>query len=117
MNPTEIDPAAVFFADLLLSLHNDNRRRGIDYLDRGKRRASYWTGVASRTGGLALVGADACDAAALLGALGEYWSAQKETRLLLLLPHLKALRQNLVAPARADVPRETALPEFVYPLF
>ncbi|MQX24000.1 hypothetical protein GHJ84_24210 [Sinorhizobium meliloti] len=117
MNPTEIDPAAKFFADLLLPLHYDNRRRGIVYLDRGERQASYWVGVTSRTGGLASVHAAACDATALLDALGEYWSAQKDARLLLLLPYLKELCQSLAAPARVSASRETALPEFVYPLF
>lgn len=117
MNPTEIDPASMFFADLLLPLHYDNRRRGIAYLDRGERRASYWVGVTSRTGGLAQVHTAPCDATALLVALGDYWSAQGETRLLLLLPDLTALHQSLTAKARAVVPREGALPEFVYPLF
>ena len=117
MNPTDTNSIARFFADLLLPLHYDNHRRGIKYLDSAEGGSSYWGGIASRTGGLAPVHAADIDAAALLDALGAYWLEKEDARMLLLLPHLKALHQSLAASVEPEIPRESAPQEFVYPLF
>jgi hypothetical protein len=117
MSSTENQSAAIFFADLLLPLRHANLRRGVAYLDRGPRRESYWGEVASRTGGIERLSASACDAAALLGSLGNYWVRRNEPSMLQLLPYLEALRQELTGAARADHQATQQLEEFNYPLF
>ena len=116
MNPTEPGSAAVFFADLILPLRFANVRRGVNYLDRGPRRPSYWGEVISRTGGMECFSGSTCEAAALLGLLGDYWRRQNEPSLRQLLPHLEALRENLTRVERTDKKDEQPLTEFVYPL-
>ncbi|MGP0076805.1 MAG: hypothetical protein ACLPWF_33240 [Bryobacteraceae bacterium] len=115
--PTEDTRAAALFADMLLPLGHANRRRGIAYLDRGPRRQSYWSGVVSRTGGLAQLNPSACDAGSILASLGDYWARTKEPSLPKLLPRLEELRQELSGAAPSSDGQEPPFTDFVYPLF
>ena len=118
MSSTDPQAAAVFHADLLLPLQRANLRKGVSYLDRGPPRASYWRAIASRTGGVEQL-PDACDVSVLLERLRDYWVRQNEPALLVLLPHLEKLHQELTGGAgrteqgAVDAP----LTEFVYPMF
>jgi hypothetical protein len=116
MSSTDSESAARFFADLLLPLHHANARRGIAYLDRGPKRASYWGEVASRTGGMERLSSTS-DAAAMLSVLGGYWQRRNETDLLQLLPYLQKLQQELTGATPREDSTDTPLQEFVYPLF
>jgi hypothetical protein len=116
MKPTEDKSAEVVFADWLLPLAYANRRRRITYLDRGSRRQSYWSAVKSRTGGMERLSGAACDAAAMLAWVGDYWARTNEPALTKLLPYLEKLRQRLTGGPSSD-PQEQRLTEFVYPLF
>ncbi len=114
MNQTE-RPAAIFFAEFLLPLRYANVRRGVAYLERQKR-PSYWSGIASRTGGMERF--SVCpDARALLASLGAYWAGRHEANLVQLLPHLEKMRQELMGAGRPAEPAEERLPDFIYPLF
>jgi hypothetical protein len=116
MSSTEDRRAAdIFFADLLLPLRQANIRRRVNYLDRGPPRQSYWSKVASRTGGMEELPA-ACDVRTLLDMLGSYWVRRNEATLLQLLPHLEALHQQLTGAAAKNPQPEPPLTEFMYPL-
>jgi hypothetical protein len=117
MNPTENRSAAVFFAELLLPLRYANLRRGVVYLNRDHRRQSYWSEVASRTGGMERLSSHACGVPALLALLGSYWARRNEQNLQQLLPHLEALCQELIGAPRVDRQAEGQVTEFIYPLF
>lgn len=115
MNPTEKKAAELLFAEWLLPLRNANARRRIHYLDGEARRGSYWSAIASRTGGMERL--PACDAAALLSMLEQYWTEGKESDLLKLLPALQGLQRELTGGAQEAEQAEEQLTEFVYPLF
>jgi hypothetical protein len=117
MSSTENRSAAVFFAEMLLPLRHANARRGVAYLDRGRRRQGYWSDVASRTGGMERLSGAACDPTALLGQLGSYWTQRNEPDLLQVLPHLERLREELVGTAQGDDQIRQPVTDFVYPLF
>jgi hypothetical protein len=91
-------------------------RRGSAYLDRGPRRESYWSPIASRTGGIEQLSASQCSFTGVLALLEKYWRLRNERDLLQLVAHLKRLHGEMQAlPAQEDAGR--AVPEFVYPLF
>ena len=117
MNSTNGRAAAIFFADLLLPLRHANLRHGTAYLDRGQRRQSYWSDVASRTGGIERLSSAACDGEALLGSISSYWARRNEQSLLRLVPHLAALRVDLVSAAPMEEHAAERLTEFIYPIF
>lgn len=114
MNSTE-NKAAIFFADVLLPLRYANLRRGVAYLDRGPQRTSYWSDVASRTGGMQRLPEFSSDFS-MLGLLGKYWEQRNEGDLLRLLPLLGRLRQDVIATPTSDRDAQP-LTEFIYPLF
>jgi hypothetical protein len=115
MSSIENTFAAIFFAELLLPLRHANLRSNIAYLDRGRKRESYWSGIATRTGGIERLSSTGCNAAVLLGLLGSYWERSNERNLLQLLPHLERLRQELGSVASMSDQAEQ-LTEFIYPL-
>src|ERR1700761_2373837 len=117
MSSIETDAAAIFFANLLLPMRRANIRKGVNYLDYGEPRESYWRQVASRTGGMEALPAG-CDVGSLLGLLREYWMQRNDTALLLLLPHLESLHQELtaVAATTGNEATDAFLTEFAYPL-
>jgi hypothetical protein len=118
MSSTDPRAAAVFHAELLLPLQRANLRKGVSYLEHGKLRASYWRGIASRTGGIEQL-PDACDVRVLLDRLRAHWVQQNQPALLVLLPHLEKLHQELTVVAAGEGRDDTDPPlaEFVYPLF
>jgi hypothetical protein len=109
--------AAVFYADLLLPLKRAYLRRDVDCPDRRLKRPSYWSAVASRTGGLQRLAESDCNASALLGLLGSYWEQNREIFFPQLLPHLELLRRDLMEAQLSIRPSEPELTEFMYPLF
>jgi hypothetical protein len=115
MNSTE-NKASIFFADVLLPLHYANLRRGVAYLDRNRQRASYWSDIASRTGGMQRLSDPSADFSSVLGLLGKYWEQRNESTLLRLLPLIATFRQDLIAIPASDQDAQP-LTEFVYPLF
>ena len=119
MSQTDNDPAALFYASMLLPLSHANLRRGVHYFSRGPDPAceSYWEPPASRTGGSERLSATAQGADALLDALGRYWRSHNEQVLSRLLPGLEAVRQNLTQGRTADQEKEASVPDFVYPLY
>jgi len=115
MNSTE-NKAAIFFANVLLPLRYANLRKGATYLDRGRHRTSYWSDIASRTGGMQQLSDSSADFSSVLGLLGKYWEQRNEGYLLRLLPLLAIIRQDLVATPASHHDAKP-LTEFVYPLF
>jgi hypothetical protein len=116
MIPIESQAAAIFFADLLLPLRRAQMRRGSAYLDCGPRRESYWSPIASRTGGIEQLSASQCSFSAALALLEKYWSERNERDLLQLVSHLDRLYRDLTAPEVRHESDPTP-PDFVYPLF
>ena len=108
---------ASFFADFLLPLRHSNARKKVHYLKLDREAASYWGPVASRTGGLERLSADAAAGSALLEALGRHWAEQGDAKLPKLLPHLLALRREIVETRTGGDSTEPELTDFIYPLF
>ena len=118
MSSTDPQAAAVFHAELLLPLQRANLRKGVSYLEHGQPRASYWRDIASRTGGIEQL-PDTCDVHVLLDRLRAYWVQQNQATLLVLIPHLEKLQQDLkgVAAGGGQRDADATLTEFVYPMF
>lgn len=117
MSATEGQKARAFFADLLLPLKRANMRRDVRYLNCVRSADSYWGSIASRTGGVERLSNANCGGASLIGRLGRHWERQNDRDLPKLLPHLLALRQEIIGSPLADDEGETPEAEFVYPLF
>ena len=117
MNQTDRTELASFFADFLLPLRHSNARKNVHYLKLDRGAASYWQPVASRTGGLERLSADAATGPALLEALGRYWGGQGDANLPKLLLRLLALRCMLVEARTVENAAEPELTDFIYPLF
>lgn len=118
MNLTDETSPDLFFAELLLSLKHYMARRGEHFfVTHGDAAAdSHWETVATRTGGVTRLPVTGRDAASLLEALGPYWTAQGEERLLQLLPGLRALREQAAGGAPVDATKTAHVSDFVYPL-
>lgn len=116
MSSTDDQAAAGFFAEYLLPLKRANERRGVHYFTTGadKAKDSYWEPIASRNGGIRSLDAVACDGAALIKQLGDYWTERNQAQLTRLLPALETLRQGASKPAGDD--QQAVLTDFIYPL-
>jgi len=117
LSPTDSIPIDSFIAGVILPLHYFNARRGIRYLNLTPAAESHWGPVVSRTGGLERVPADECDGPDLLARLGSYWAARGDANLPKLVPHLLALRSEVMDGRRLDAEKDSEVSDFVYPLF
>jgi hypothetical protein len=117
MSRTDPIPPEYFFAELLLPLRRATLRKGIHFLKLTDEPESYWAPVASRTGGLEKLSAAECDGGRLLDRLERYWTARGDAYLPKLVPHLSALRLELLDTRTAEAAAEPRLGNFVYPIF
>jgi hypothetical protein len=110
-------PIDSFIAGVILPLHHFNARHGVHYLTLTPDAGSCWAPVVSRTGGLERISADACDGPGLLARLGAYWAARGDKSLPKLVPHLLALRSDIMDTRPPDEGKASEVSDFVYPMF
>jgi len=118
LHPIEDGLAAAFFADALLPLRQELRRRGTRYLAPGPDAGvgSYWADPRSLSGGVERLGFGEQDGAAMLDRLRNFWLTTGEDALSMLHDELEVLRQRLSEPGILEEPGGQ-ISYSAYPLF